>query len=195
MALKLEKMHSAHAKQERIPEATYMARIASITDLGVQEQTDWKTGEPTDPKPRILVTWELPTETITVEHNDGTTEELPRLISKEYTASNYDQSNLMKLIAVLKPGVTNLVDLLNIECMVNVGSTVNGNAKVVSVVTVPKGMPVPELTRPASHFDFDAPDEELYLILPSWVRTKILDAENYTGFADDWGTSSEEDGE
>ena len=191
MALELEKMHTARAKQERIPEGTYMARVTSIVDLGIQEQTDWKTGEPTDPKARVLVTWELPTETITVEHNDGTEEELPRLISKEYTLSNYDQSNLMKLIAVLKPGLKTLTELLNIECMVNVGSTVNGNAKIVSVVTSPKGMPVPELAKEASYFDFDDPSEDLYLNLPSWVRMKIKSAENYTGFADEWGNPEE----
>jgi hypothetical protein len=191
MALDLEKMHTAQAKQERIPEGTFMARISSIVDLGVQPQTDWKTGEPTDPKPRVLATWELPTETITVVHNDGTEEELPRLISKEYTLSNYDKSNLMKLLAVLKPTCKSLTELLDIECMVNVGSTVNGNAKIVNVVTPPKGMPVPELTKPAAYFDFDQPTEDLFLTQPQWVRTKIKDAENYTGFADLWGQNEE----
>ncbi len=186
MALNLEKMHTARAKQERIPEGTYMSRITSVIDLGIQEQTDWKTGEVTDPKPRVLITWELPTETIVVEHADGTSEDLPRLISKEYTLSNYEQSNLMKLVAVLKPGLRELVELLDIECMVNVGSTVNGNAKIVSVVTSPKGMSVPALSKDPSCFDFDDPAEDLYQLLPSWVRIKIQSAENYTGFADDW---------
>jgi hypothetical protein len=191
MALSLEKMHTARAKVDRIPEATYPARISAIIDLGIQDQTDWKTGEATEPKARVLITWELPTETMEIEHNDGTVEVLPRLISKEYTLSNYEASNLMKLVAVLKPGLKSLVELLDMACMVSVGSTINGNAKVVSVMAAPKGMEVDELNKPASHFDFDAPSEEIYLTLPSWVRTKLKEANNYEGFADEWGAQEE----
>jgi len=191
MALNLEKMHTARAKEERIPEGTYMSRISSIIDLGVQPQTDWQTGEPTDSKARVLITWTLPTETIEREHDDGTVEKLPRLISKEYTLSNYDQSNLMKLIKTMKPGLKVLTELLGIECMVSIGSTVNGNAKVTSCVKAPAGMPIDELENDPTHFDFDAPEEELYLALPNWVRQKIREAENYTGFADEWGAQEE----
>lgn len=193
MALDLEKMHTARAKAERIPEGTYPARVAAIIDLGIQDQTDWKTGEPTDPKARVLITWELPTETIEVEHNDGTVEMLPRLISKEYTLSNYEASNLMKLVGVLKPKLKTLVELLDIPCLLNVGSTVNGNAKVVSVVPAPRGMEIDQLSKPATHFDFDDPSEELFLTLPTWVRIKIKEANNYEGFADGWGADTDED--
>lgn len=192
MALDLEKMHTSRAKTERIPEGTYPARVSAIIDLGIQDQTDWKTGEPTEPKARVLITWELPTETIEVEHNDGEVEMLPRLISKEYTLSSYEASNLMKLVSVLKPGLKSLVELLDIPCMLNVGSTINGNAKVVSVVPSPKGMEVDALSKPATHFDFDAPNEELFLTLPTWVRIKIKEANNYSGFADEWGAQEDE---
>ena len=191
MALDLQKMHTARANIERIPEGTYMSRFSAVIDLGVQPQTDWKTGEATDSKPRVLLTWELPTETIEINHEDGSVEHLPRLISKEYTSSNYDQSNLMKLIKVMKAGLGNLSELLDVECMVSVGSTVTGNAKVVNCVPVPSGMEVDELSKPAVSFDFDSPDQDVFLSLPNWIRNKILDAENYTGFADDWGVDEE----
>ncbi len=191
MALQLEKMHTSRAKAERVPDGTYMARIASIIDLGIQEQTDWKTQEPTDPKPRVLVTWELPTETIEVEHNDGEIENMPRLISKEYTLSNYDRSNLMKLISVLKPSLKVLTELLDETCMVNVGSTINGNAKITSVISAPNGMPIDPLSKPPVNFDFDTPAEDMYVLQPAWVRMKIKSAENYNGFADNWGAQEE----
>ncbi len=54
-----------------------------------------------------------------------------------------------------------------------------------------KGMPVPELIRKAYSFDFDAPDEETFLLMPPWIRTKLIDAENYTGFAAAWGVQEE----
>lgn len=190
MALNLEKMHTVRAKAERIPDGTYMARVAAVIDLGIQEQTDWQTGESTDPKPRALLTWELPTETIAVEHNDGEVENVPRLISKEYTLSSYEQSNLMKLVKILHPKLKVLTELLDISCMVSVGSTANGNAKVTSVIAAPNGMPVPELTKAASHFDFDNPSEDMFLTLPDWVRVKIRSAENYSGFADKWGAGA-----
>ena len=191
MTLNIEKLQTNYSKQERIPEGTFMARISSIIDLGIQDQTDWQTGEPTDPKARVLVTWELPTETIEVEHNDGTKEDLPRLISKEYTLSNYDQSNLMKLIGILKPKLVELTELLDMTCMVSIGSTSNGNAKITAVVQPPSGMPIADLSKPASFFDFDAPEEELFMSLPNWVRTKVRDANNYTGFADTWVAEGE----
>lgn len=196
MSLDLDKAHTTHrASIERIPEGTFMGRFFSIVDLGVQPQTDWQTGEAIDPKARVLIMWELPTETIEVEHNDGTKEELPRLISKEYTLSNFDQSNLMKLVKALKPGLKSLTELLGLPCMINIGSTINGKAKVTSVIQAPNGMPVPELTKEPNYFDFDAPAEELFIQLPNWVQMKIKDAENYTGFADEWGAQQQEEEE
>jgi len=179
-------MHTKKAKAERIPEGTYMARISSIIDLGLQPQTDWQTGEPTDDKNRVLFTWELPTEIIKIQHEDGSDEELPRLISKEYTLSTYERANLMQLIKALLPGCTNLNEMLNLTCMVTIGSTVNGNAKVTAVVPVPKGMPVDELSKPASYFDFEAPDEGMFLNQPDWIQEKLKTAVNYNGFADKW---------
>lgn len=191
MALELDKMHTSAAKAERVADGTYMARISSVIELGVQPMTDYQTKEPTAPKPRLLITWELPTETMSIEHNDGTVEELPRLISKEYTASAHEKANLTKLIASLKPGIKSLTELLDLTCMLSVGSTSTGNAKVANVVPSMKGMPVPELSREAYSFDFDAPDEETFLLMPPWIRTKLIDAENYTGFAAAWGVQEE----
>lgn len=186
MALNLEKMHTARAKTERIPEDTYMGRIQAMIDLGIQPQTDWQTKEPTDSKPRVLITWALPTETLSIEHNDGTVEEKPRWISKEYTLSNHEKSNIVKLIAALKPGCKQLPELLDTPCMVSVGSTITGNAKVTTVSKAPSAMPVPELSEPPYFFDFDAPEQAHFDAMPRWAQEKVMEAENYTGFADDW---------
>jgi hypothetical protein len=187
MTLKLEKMSTPRTKIARLPEGTYMGRVASVVDLGIQPQTDWTTGEATDPKARALITWELPTEFVEITDEEGNVEQRPRWISKEYTLSNFDQSNLMKLLTAITSGkIGDISELLNIACMVNVGSTVNDNAKIVSVMAVPTGMEVGELDNPAAYFDFDEPNEELYKGLPAWVQGKITEAENYNGFADEW---------
>jgi len=187
MTLEINKMTSGTPKAPRIEEGTYMARIVSIIDLGIQPQTDWQTGEATDPKPRALFTWELPTETIEITNEDGETEDKPRWMSKEYTLSSYEMSNLHKLLVALnKRDIDRLDQLLDTECMITIGSTVNDNAKIVAVVPTPKGMPVPELANEAKFFDFDSPSEELFDLQPDWIKEKIKDAVNYEGFADDW---------
>ena len=191
MSLHLEKMHTAAASQERIPEGTYMARISALVDCGIQPQTDWKTGAASASKPRLLMTWELPTEKMTVLDSNGEEEEVSRYMSKEYTSSNNEKANIVKLAAAMINGNANLTMLLNVESMVSVGSTSTGNAKVVSCVKAPKGMPVPELTRPAVAFDFDEPDEDTFKGLASWIQSKIMDAENYNGFADGWVENKE----
>lgn len=192
MSLQLKEMGSGKGKFPRVEEGTYMGRLASIVDLGVQQQTDWQTGEPSKSQPKILITWELPTERIDIEQEDGTTVSKPRWMSKEYTSSNFDQSNLMKLVHALHPiGIDSLEQLLNKECMINIGSTVNGNAKIVSVVPAPRGMAIDELENPAVVFDFDAPEQELFEKQPAWIQEKIKMADNYSGFADTWGVDGQ----
>ncbi len=187
MGLNLEKMHTARAKQPRIEEGTYPARFSAVIDLGIQPQTDWQTGEATDSKPRVLITWTLPTETIEREHDDGTVETIQRVISKEYTLSNHEKSNIVALVKAMGTPMSDLTSLLDEPCMISIGSTMNGNAKVTNAVKAPKGMPVDELSSPAYYFDFDNPSEELFTALPTWIQDKIKDAENYSGFADSWG--------
>lgn len=188
MSLSLESMHQSRKKAPRIEDGTYMARVSSIIDLGVQPQTDWQTGDATDSKPRVLFTWTLPTETQERELDDGTVETYARVISKEYTLSNHEKSNLVKIVKTLKPDLKSLNELLDFECMVSVGSTINGNAKVTNCVKAPKGMSIDVLERPPVNFDFDAPSEDAFMTLPNWIKGKITEAENYGGFADGWQT-------
>jgi hypothetical protein len=186
MALSLEKMHTAAASQERVPEGTYMSRISALIDCGIQPQTDWKTGAEAPSKPVLLLTWELPTETMTIRHNDGEEEEVTRFMSKEYTASNNEKANIVKLASAMINGDADLLKLLDSECMVSVGSTSTGNAKIVSCVKAPKGMPVPGLSNLPMAFDFDEPEEDVFKQLAPWIQSKIMGAENYNGFADGW---------
>lgn len=189
MSLEIAHMNAARSKMERIPEGTYPGRLSSIVDLGVQPQTDWQTGEATDPKARVLFTWELPTETLEIVDDDGNSTFKPRRISKEYTLSNFEQSNLMKLIKALSAGkqIQSLTEMLGYACMINIGSTVNSNAKVTTVMKAPESMPVDDTSEEPVYFDFDNPDEALFLNQVNWIQEKIKEAVNYNGFADNWG--------
>lgn len=186
MSLQVSDYKSGRAKAPRIEEGTYMARFSQVIDLGIQPQTDYKTGDPTESKARVLITWTLPTETVEHEKDDGEVITIQRVISKEYTQSNDDRSNLMKLIQAINPKVKALSEFLDTEAMVSIGSTVNGNAKVTNVVKSPSGMQIDALDRDPVFFDFDAPCEDSFKALPNWIQGKIMDAENYSGFADGW---------
>ena len=186
MTLNLQKMHSQAATKTRIPEGSHTARFAQIIDVGVQPQTDYQTNKPTDSKPMILITWELPNETIEVTREDGTTEHLPRWISKEVKQSTHEKATLQKYIETFTSGAAEASELAGLPCMLGVGSTNTGNAKVVSCMKHPVGMEIPDLANAPVVFDFDDPSEETFIKFPGWIQMKIMNAENYTGFADTW---------
>ena len=194
MTLVLAEVKKAGTDFGRIEEGTYPARIAQVVDFGIQPQTDWKTKEPTASKPRVMITWEFPTSRIELENDEGTTS-LPRWQGKEYTVSNSEMSNLMKLVGTLKPKARSLDELLNVPCMVQIGSTSGGNARVDNVLPAMQGMEVAELEKDSAYFDFDHPEEELFLALPPWQQRKIKEAENYNGFADGWGEEATTEGD
>ena len=185
MTLILSEVKSGGTDFGRVEDGTYPARIAQVVDFGIQPQTDWQTGEPTDSKPRVMVTWEFPTSRIELENDEGTTS-LPRWSSKEYTVSKSDKSNLMKLVGALAPKARGLDELINLPCMVQVGSTSGGNAKVLAVLPPMTGVDVAALENESVFFDFDHPEEGLFKTLKPWQQRKVVEAENYTGFADTW---------
>jgi hypothetical protein len=171
---------SNYPKAERVPEGTYPARLVQLVSVGVQE-TEWK--GVVKQLPKIILTFELPTETITING-----EEQPRWLSIEFTLLLADKSNLTPVVKALDPKgeCKDLSDLLGKPCMVQVGSTSTGKAKITSIVAPMKGMPVAEIYNPAKMlaFDFDNPDLEMFATFPQFMQEKIKSAINYNGFAD-----------
>jgi hypothetical protein len=186
MTLILKDVPSNRKDYGRHEDGTYPSRVVQVIDFGIQKQTDWKTGEETDPKPRLMVTFETPNEVIEIEDAEGNVREMPRWIGREYTISTFEQAGLMKLIAALKPDAESFDEILNLPCMIQVGTTSGGKAKVTQVMAMPKGVPVGELANEPTFFDFDNPNQELFESLPTWQRKKIKEALNYNGFADMW---------
>ena len=177
---KLAKPTSSFPKAERIAEGTYPARLVQIISLGVQE-TEWQGQTKTAPK--VMLTFELPTETININGEDQ-----PRWISKEFNLSLHEKSSLTPVVKALDPKgeCQDLTDLLGKPCMVQVGSTASNNAKITNIVAPMKGMPVAPIYNEAKMvaFDFDSPDLELFATFPQFMQDKIKEAVNYNGFAD-----------
>jgi hypothetical protein len=194
MSLVLAEMKQSGNDFGRVEEGTYPARICQVIDFGVQPQTDWQTGEPTTSKPRVMITWEFPTSRAEITNDEGT-QSLPRWLSKEFTISKSDKSNLIKLVSALAPRASSLDELLNLPCMVQVGSTSGGKGKVLTVLPAMQGMEVAELENDTAFFDFSHPVQELFESLHVWQQGKIKEAEDYNGFADAWGAKEEEKSE
>jgi len=193
MSLNLAEVAKEEPKKSsipRLPEGTYMARVLSVVDFGLQEQTDWKTGKEVEPKPTVMITFQIPSLTVDVEDENGETKKLPRYIGKEYNLSTYERSNLMKMINAIAPQVKDLNELLNVQAMVQVGSTVNDKAKITAVMACPDGMEVAELISETSYFDATHPEYDLFKVLPEWQQERIESALNWKGWPD--GTMVEE---
>lgn len=174
-----ESKQTGGSKFPRIEDGTYPALLVGIVDVGVQPQTDWKTGKEKAPARKLFLTFELPTETIEI---DG--EEKPRWIGKDYTFSFHEKAGLTKVVDILKrevKGAKNMQDLLGVACMVTVGSTGTGNAKLAGVVPKVKGMPTAELQNEAVCFDMDEPDLDTFNKLPQWLQNKITSSLNFSG--------------
>lgn len=181
MTLEISKIKSSGAKKKypRLTDGTHLARIYQVVDLGMQERTDWETKEPTDPKNMVMVSWEIPGETIEIEEEDGTTTTKPKVISKEYVLSTHEKAGLMKLLGAIAPKATSLAELLNVPCMLQIGSTSTGNAKVANVMACPAGIDVKELFNESVFFDFDNFDQGLFDTLYNWQQEKIKSALNW----------------
>lgn len=181
MALKIAPTSKKKADNGRVEDGTYVARIVQIIDLGLQQQTDYKTGEVKtwddgNPKimPEVFITFEFPTERIDI---DG--ESKPRWLSKRYTVSLHEKSALTGLIKAADPsglkGKTyDMTRLADKPVMVSVGSTVNGNAKVTGVSAVPKGLNVDPLENDVVIFDSSDMDMDIYNSLPAFIQ-EIVD--------------------
>lgn len=174
----------AKSNGEKLPpieEGTYQAICTGIIDLGLQKSEKY---EKTYPK--IMIMWSFPTETIKVKE-----EELPRVISKEYTNSLGDKSNLTRdLQAWRGKNFTqeelngfNLTNVLNVPCLMQIiHDEKNGNTypKISSIMSLPKDMAKIEKNMQNIIFDFDEKATwSNYQNIPTWIQNKIKIATNY----------------
>lgn len=175
------KKKSSSGKNGRVEDGTYMARIVQVVDLGVQKG-EYKGEEYI--RPEVMITFEFPTETLTIEG-----EEKPRWLSRQYTVSMNEKSALYSLVNAADPDGkatkkgSNAKGLLSLPVMVTVGSTATGNAKVVGVSRMMKGMSIPELYNDPVFFELDSNDtanKQAFEGLPDWLKEKIQTSMNFS---------------
>lgn len=140
------------------PVGTHAARCVKLIDLGTQHG-EYK-GEPTR-RNQVLVTWELPSETIEIEG-----EQKPITTSKFYTNSLGEKANLRRDLEGWRGRTFSDAELdrfdleavLGKPCMLTIVGAENGKTKVASVSGLPKGMECPPQVNESFSFwleDFD----------------------------------------
>ena len=178
MSLDIANYKAKQIDKSRIKDGTFVARLVQVIELGLQEQIDYTTKESNGYKPRVMLTFEFPTERIDV---DG--ESRPRWLGREFTLSNHEMATLPGIVKSLAAGSgeTNLAKLLGAPCMIEVGSTNTGKAKILNVIPVPEGMPIGELENPPVAFDLDNPELDVFNKFPQWIKDKIMSNADFKG--------------
>lgn len=159
-------------------------RIARVIEIG---KHDTFYGE----KDQIQIYVSLPTRLIDAPESDFHGKQ-HMVRSKPLRNSDNEKASLMKdWINVLKPGLKDLRELLNLPCFVNLknedvesGGEKRTYTNIIQVSGVPEEIEVGELDIPMFYFDFDAPDEDVWTDhLWDNIREKIMSAKNYKGSA------------
>lgn len=165
----------------RVEDGTYPARLVSLIDLGVQKRDPYQ-GQEKKPCNQVIFTFELPTEKVEIEG-----EEKPRILGKTYNVFNSSNAVLPKVIKALDPtdelsnGGENAGNLVGQACMVEIGSTESGKAKITNVSQVMKGFTVPEANLDLLVFDYDEPSLEVYNALPQWIQERLRESLDFDG--------------
>ena len=180
---------------------TYPAVCIGVVDLGEQHSEMYKNYQN-----KVMFLFEICGETVDV---DG--EAKPRWLSKEFTLSLSEKSNLAKTIASwtgveLTEDTYDVTQLIGKPAMVvvTVKETDNGTFNDITVIaSPPKKMQMPGAESETICFEIENWDDEVFAKLPEWIQNKIKKSTEYQtrlapdekiGFKDD-NKSGESDGE
>ena len=156
---------------------TYMFVCVGVIDIGEQLNEMYK-----NYSDKVMFIYEIPTETLEI---DG--EQKPRWLSKEYTMSLSNKSNLKKDIEswlgrqLTEDEVKAGFDLTQMlgkagQISVIVEDSKDGTRqynKITSILGIPKGIPSPEAVGELISYDIDAHNEAVFEKIPEWIRDKI----------------------
>lgn len=156
----------------------HIALCTRIVDLGTQFSERFGNSQR-----KVMFTWEVPDDTVVI---DG--EEKPKFISKEYTLSLNEKARMRadleswrgKKFTDADMEGFDLVAVLGAPCQLQVLHNERGYANISSIMSIPKGMTVPEPVGEKLYFDL-SDDTCLSVMekLPEWVRDKIKSSPEY----------------
>lgn len=165
---------------EQAPEGSHPARCIAVVDLGTQ--TSEYQGE-TRSRPQLFIQWELPNESRTTGAFAG---EVFR-VGAFYTRSLHPQATLRTVLESWRgrkftPEELKQFDiakLLGAPCLLQVGRNDKDRARVTGVMSVPKGMAVPDLVNDTLLFTLDAYDAKAFAELPQGIQKMVAASPEY----------------
>lgn len=164
---------------KRLEDGVYTAISSSLIDLGVQVSE--KYGKSSR---KFLIIWNILNETIEVNG-----ETLPRVLSKEYTMSLGEKSNLRKDLQAWRGKQFtaeelegfNLLNILNKGCQLQILNIENNGktyTNIASIMALPKGMTVEPLSATTVFDTYDPATWNQYIQLPQWIQDRIKQCTN-----------------
>lgn len=168
----------AKPKTPPVEPGVYMSVCIGFIDLGEQYSEMFK-----NHTNKGMYVWELPGETIEI---DG--EQKPRQLSKEFTISSSNKSNLRKFIESWNGKSYSddeflefdLFDQIGKPCQLNVVLNESKEySNVDNLMPIPKGFPAPTTETKYIRWDMEQWDDTVFAELPEWIQDKIKKSTQY----------------
>ena len=169
----------AKPKVPPVEPGVYMAVCIGCVDLGEQYNETFK-----NHSNKCLYIFELVGETIEV---DG--EIKPRQLSKEFTISSSNKSNLRKFIESWNGKSYTDDDFMELDLFDQIGKSCQLNvvlndtkeyANIDNLMPLPRGVPAFTTETPAVRWDMNAWNDEVFKTLPEWIQDKIKKSTEYS---------------
>lgn len=168
-------------QRELIPAGNYIARCYQMIQIGTVEKMIMGSMKTLN---EVRIGWELPTELKVFSPEKG---EQPFIISKEFTLSMNEKSNLRKVLASWRgkdfteeeAKAFDITKLLGVPCMLNVihKPTKTDPSKIYeeigSISPMPKGMVCPPQINETSVLEYEKFDWQLFNSLPDFIKLKV----------------------
>jgi hypothetical protein len=174
-------------KREIVPAGNYMARCYQMIEIGtIHEVIMGKAVMLT----KVRIGWELPTELRVFDEAKG---EQPLVISKEYTLSLNEKSNLRKMLASWRgkdfteeeAKSFDITVLVGIPCMLNIihkpkkSDPTSVYEEIGSISAIPKGMKPERQLNKSFVLSYDAFSEDKFNSLPDFIKQKMQGSLEY----------------
>ena len=175
---------NTETKREIVPSGTHIARCYSMIHIGTVE---WEWQGETKYSNKIRLSFELPN-----EMRDFGGEDKPMVISKEYTLSLHEKSNLRRDLEGWRGKAFNskelssfdITNLISKECNISIihKTSKSGNefAQIGSISALAKGTEAPKQINESFIFNYeDNFNEEWLELQPEWIKDQIKNTDEY----------------
>lgn len=161
-----------------VPAGQYLAVCVGVYDLGEQYSEKYK-----NYSPKLMISFDIPSVTIEVEGKQE-----PRQLSREFTISGKNNSNLRSFISSWNGvqysdeafGEFDPLTQVGKPAMINVLLNETGEyANIDTIMPLFPGLMPPTTGTPLKVWDMDKWDDKAFSELPAWVQDKIKKSSQY----------------